>query len=485
MNIRISVRTKLFLSHVLIVVFIAGTAGAYFYLSAAESLMDGLKERLQASAGLISQTLDAEALRLIRTEEDTANPEYTAILDQLRTLKRMNPDIAFLYVMRLEAEKIFFVIDSDETNAQALPGNKYAHVLPSLRRGFTSMVVDDEIVTDEWGSFLSGYAPIKNAKGQFLVGIDMRADQVREKYSALRISGAVSLFAAVVLAFIMARMLANRFMMPIRVSISRCSSIAEGRYDERLDIQTNDELDRLIEAINTMSSSLSLSQRATQAAVDSLRQAKDELEIRVRQRTADLSEVNSKLSREVAERLVAQKALLEAATIDPLTRLFNRRVVQERLDLEVARNSRQNTPFTLIIVDLDHFKMINDTYGHDAGDSILVETGVRMKGIIRGQDTLARWGGEEFMILLPDTHSSGGLEVAEKVRLRIADTAYYFAGTEIRVTASLGVAQYQGDVEGMITAADQALYQAKNLGRNRVVLADEESQGGRMLISAE
>jgi diguanylate cyclase (GGDEF)-like protein len=475
MNIRISVRTKLFLSHILIVAFIAGTAGTYFYLSAAESLMDGLKERLQASAGLISQTLDAEALRHIRTEEDTASPEYAATLDQLRALKRMNPDIAFIYVMRLEAEKVFFVIDSDETNAQALPGKKYAHVLPSLRRGFTSMIVDDEIVTDEWGSFLSGYAPIKNAKGQFLVGIDMRADQVREKYGALRISGAVSLFAAVVLAFILARILANRFMMPIRVSISRCSSIAEGRYDEQLDIQTNDELDRLIEAINKMSSSLSLSQRTTQAAVDSLRRAKDELEIRVRQRTSDLSEVNNKLSQEVAERLVAQKALQEAATIDPLTRLFNRRVVQERLDLEVARNTRQNTPFTLIIVDLDHFKMINDTHGHDAGDSILVETGVRMKGIIRGQDTLARWGGEEFMILLPDTDTAGGLEVAEKVRARIADTTYYFAGKEIRVTASFGVAQYKGDLVGAIAAADQALYQAKNLGRNRVALADPES----------
>jgi diguanylate cyclase (GGDEF)-like protein len=475
MNIRISVRTKLFLSHVLIVLFIAGTAGTYFYLSAVESLMDGIRERLQASAALISQTLDAEALRHIRAEENTASPEYAATLDQLRTLKHMNSDIAFLYVMRLEAEKVFFVIDSDETNAQALPGKKYDQVLPTLLRGFTSMIVDDEIATDEWGSFLSGYAPIKNGRGQFLVGIDMRADKVREKYRALRISGAVALIAAVVLAFVLARILANRFMMPIRVSISRCSSIAEGRYDEQIDIQTNDELDRLIEAVNKMSSSLSLSQRTTQAAVKSLRKAKEELEIRVRQRTADLSEVNSKLSQEVAERLVAQKALQEAATIDPLTRLFNRRVIQERLDLEVARNSRQNTPFTLIIVDLDHFKMINDTHGHDAGDSILVETGVRMKGVIRGQDTLARWGGEEFMMLLPDTDSAGGLEVAEKVRARIADTTYYFAGKEIRITASFGVAQYGGDLEGAITAADQALYQAKNHGRNRVALADLES----------
>ena len=79
------------------------------------------------------------------------------------------------------------------------------------------------------------------------------------------------------------------------------------------------------------------------------------------------------------------------------------------------------------------------------------------------------------MILLPDTGSAGGREVAEKIRARIADTAYFFAGKEIRVTASFGVAQYDGDLEGAITAADQALYQAKHLGRNRVELADPES----------
>jgi diguanylate cyclase (GGDEF)-like protein len=468
LNVRLSVRTKLFLSHVLMVLLIAGSAGTYFYLSAVESLMNGLKERLQASAGLISQTIDADTLRHIRAAEDTSRPEYVAVLDQLRTFKRMNPDIAFLYLMRLEGEKVFFVADSDETSGQALPGKEYTQLLPSLLAGFTAMVVDDEVVADEWGAFLSGYAPIKNGRGQFLVGLDMRADKVREKYRALRISGAVSLAAAIVLAFALARLLANRFMLPIRVSISRGSSIAEGRYNERIELRTNDELDQLIEAFNNMSGCLSQAERKTHEAFSSLRRAKDELEIRVHQRTADLTEVNDKLSQEIAERLMAQKALQEAATIDPLTHLFNRRVIRERLELETARHHRHKTPFSLIIADLDHFKLVNDSHGHDAGDSILVETGLRMKGMLRGQDVLARWGGEEFMILLPDTDLAGGRTVAEKIRARIADAAYYFSGKAIRVTASFGVAQFAGDVDGLIATADQALYQAKNAGRDRV-----------------
>lgn len=468
LNVRLSVRTKLFLSHVLMVLLIAGSAGTYFYLSAVESLMNGLKERLQASAALISQTLDADSLRHIRAAEDTSRPEYVAVLDQLRTFKRMNPDIAFLYVMRLEGEKVFFVVDTDETTGQALPGKEYAQLLPTLLAGFTGVFVDDEVVADEWGSFLSGYAPIKNSRGQFLVGLDMRADKVSEKSRTLRISGAVSLAAAIVLAFVLARLLANRFMLPIHVSISRCSSIAEGRYSERIELRTNDELDQLIEAFNNMSGCLSLAERKTHEAFSSLRQAKDELEIRVHQRTVDLTEVNDKLSQEIAERLMAQKALQEAATIDPLTHLFNRRVIQERLELETSRHRRHKTPFSLIIADLDQFKNINDTHGHDAGDSILVETGLRMKGMLRGQDVLARWGGEEFMILLPDTDLAGGRMVAEKIRARIADAAYYFSGKAIRVTASFGVAQFEGDVDGLIATADQALYQAKNSGRDRV-----------------
>ena len=154
-----SIRLKLFLSHVFAVLLVSGSIGTYFYGSAAESLMDGLKERLQATAALISQTIDADTLRPLLTASDVSQPAYVDTLQKLRAFKRMNPDIAFLYVMRQEGEKILFVVDSDETEKQALPGTEYPQQLPSLVKGFTGVSVDTEILADEWGSFLSGYAP--------------------------------------------------------------------------------------------------------------------------------------------------------------------------------------------------------------------------------------------------------------------------------------------------------------------------------------
>jgi len=401
---------------------------------------------------------------------DTDNPEYRGTLENLCALRRMNPDIAFLYIMRQEGEKIFFVIDSDETDDQALPGKEYTAVPPNLIRGFTGVTVDNKINTDEWGSFLSGYAPIKNGMGQYLVGIDMRADNVRNKYRHLRISGFSSLIASIILAFVLARIMAGRFMIPVSLAISRCRSIVEGHLDEQIELRTHDEFDQLIDAFNTMSAALFKSQTQTQEAFTSLSRAKNELEIRVRQRTADLNEVNDTLSREIAERISTQKELQEAAARDPLTRLMNRRAIQERIEHEVFRNRRIQTPFTLVMVDLDHFKAVNDTEGHDAGDSIMIETAVRMKSMLRGQDSVARWGGEEFVILLPDTNLQGATIVAEKIRRRIADSPYFFSGKKIGVTASLGVAEFIGDpdTERLVAAADKALYLAKHRGRNRV-----------------
>jgi diguanylate cyclase (GGDEF)-like protein len=475
---KISIRNKLFLSHLLIVVFITATIGVYFYIHAAENLLNCLKERLKSSAALVSPMIDAEELLHIRSAEDTARPEYQRNLSKLRTLCRTNPDIAFLYVMRREGEQVYFVLDSDETEQQALPGTEYRHRFPRLMQGFTSVMVDDRIVSDEWGSFLSGYAPIKHGNGQFLVGIDMRANEVTAKYQNLRISGAVSVLAAIGLAFFLARFLSHRFMVPINLTIARCASVAVGRLDdERIAAQTHDEFDRLIEAFNDMLESLSASEQKTRAALASLNQAKEELEIRVRQRTQDLKEAHDQLSREVAERLVAQEALQEAAVLDPLTRLYNRRALQEKLENEAARSRRNLRPFVLILVDLDRFKSLNDSFGHDAGDNILMETALRMKSMIRRQDMIARWGGDEFVILLVETELKGGGIVAEKIRSRIADEPYYFAGQDIHLTASFGIAPYGGepDLDRVIHAADSALYKAKRNGRNRVEAGGEAS----------
>ncbi len=479
MNMHFSIRLKLFFSHILAVLLVSGSIGTYFYASAADSLLQGLKERLQSSAALISQMLDADNIRTITTDQTTQQEEYVQSLELLRQLRRMNPDIAFLYVMRQEGEKVYFVVDSDESKEQALPGQEYTTVVPGLINGFTGVSVDDTITTDKWGAFLSGYAPLKNGRGQYLVGMDMRADKVYSKYRDLRISGICSLLASIALAFVFSRYLASRFTGPIDLAIERCTAIAKGKLDEQITQSTNDELDQLLKAFNEMSAALAQSEQVKQEAFTALQRSKDELEIRVQQRTSDLNEVNTRLSLEIAQRIIAQNALQEAAMVDPLTQLFNRRAMSERFEHEGKRSLRNRVPFTIVFIDLDHFKEVNDQLGHDAGDTILIEAGIRMKSMLRSQDVVARWGGEEFVILLPETELCSGLLVAEKIRSRIGDAPFYAGGVAVEVTASFGLAEYEpgGDVARVLKEADEAVFIAKNKGRNRIELAMGRSCG--------
>jgi len=152
---------------------------------------------------------------------------------------------------------------------------------------------------------------------------------------------------------------------------------------------------------------------------------------------------------------------------------MNRRAMLEHLEYEAARFQRSRTPFTLLLADLDRFKSINDTYGHDAGDQALIQTSEQLVHDIRAQDLVARWGGEEFLILLPDTDLRGGLIVAEALREGVAAQKVAIGEQDLRLTLSIGVAAYGWGqtIHQCIKAADTALYQAKLEGRNRVVAA--------------
>lgn len=170
-----------------------------------------------------------------------------------------------------------------------------------------------------------------------------------------------------------------------------------------------------------------------------------------------------------------QKELEQAARTDPLTNLPNRRAMSEQLSQECVRSLRSKSDFVVILTDVDFFKRVNDTYGHEAGDDVLVEVSRRLRSMLRGQDTVARWGGEEFLILLPETGLTGGRLVAEKLRCTIADVPIAHRDIEIDVRMTFGVAVWlRGeDVERTIARADEALYRGKEGGRNRVVLAEE------------
>jgi len=163
-----------------------------------------------------------------------------------------------------------------------------------------------------------------------------------------------------------------------------------------------------------------------------------------------------------------EKKLIRLSLTDRLTGLFNRRKLDEALVIEHERANRSNQPFALIIADVDKFKEVNDIHGHQVGDQVLVELAEILRRGIRKIDTVGRWGGEEFMILCPNTDLGGARELAEKIRLAVE--AHVFP-VVCHKTSSFGVAEYQigEETELMIKRADEGLYRAKNSGRNQVV----------------
>lgn len=174
----------------------------------------------------------------------------------------------------------------------------------------------------------------------------------------------------------------------------------------------------------------------------------------------------------------ALEELARANRIDGLTQVFNRKHWEECLDKEFSRARRYGHNVALIMFDLDHFKKLNDTYGHQAGDRVLVDTASRIKSLLRLCDQFGRYGGEEFAIILPETDLSGALDVAERIRASIANTVIDFQGSAIKVSTSVGVAVIESShqkYEDLISSADFALYQAKKLGRNRVANAHDYS----------
>ncbi len=198
----------------------------------------------------------------------------------------------------------------------------------------------------------------------------------------------------------------------------------------------------------------------------------------VRVRTAYLQAQNDMLERKVSERTLelsaANKRLFDLATTDTLTGCANRRHLVERAHQAIALAHRSGLPVALLIADLDHFKRVNDTYGHVGGDRVLCAAAQTYRAHVRTSDVLARIGGEEFAVLMPDTSMEGGHILAERLRQAVADTIVDVDGHGVRFTTSIGLALLEKNesFDSLFARADAALYVAKNGGRNRVALAE-------------
>jgi diguanylate cyclase (GGDEF)-like protein/PAS domain S-box-containing protein len=218
-----------------------------------------------------------------------------------------------------------------------------------------------------------------------------------------------------------------------------CSCTATAHFNEQGEIEW---LDGVIEDISER-----------KKAEENLQKYQIELELRVRERTAALVEANERL-RDLSDR-------------DPLTMIYNRRKFFEFLDKEIVKAKRYARPLSLILIDLDHFKTVNDNHGHTVGDAVLKTITDVLGSTIREVDIFGRYGGEEFVVLAPETGAAGASALADKMRRAVENHSYPLVG---KVTISAGVAEFSDtdSVASFIDKADRALYDAKNKGKNRV-----------------
>jgi diguanylate cyclase (GGDEF)-like protein len=196
---------------------------------------------------------------------------------------------------------------------------------------------------------------------------------------------------------------------------------------------------------------------------------KGQLETAVKERTQDLE-------KEKVELVRTREQMRHFAEHDGLTGVWNHRIIVERLSNEVDRSMRDGTPLAVILADLDYFKHINDAMGHVAGDMTLRETGAIFQHAVRSYDWVGRYGGEEFLLILPGTVLDAAVTFAERLREKVDAHTFKYEGGELKRTMSCGVAASPHpkvkDQEALVRAADDALYVAKESGRNRVIRFD-------------
>ena len=210
-----------------------------------------------------------------------------------------------------------------------------------------------------------------------------------------------------------------------------------------------------------------------------LKEKREEYIVRIEEVKKEREKLRENFENVIDDIQEKNRILDKQSSMDPLTGIFNRRILEDRIDEELDRFHRYQEPFSLIFFDIDHFKKINDTCGHEAGDKVLIAIAKQITGMVRKLDVFARYGGEEFVIVMPDTDIKHGVHVAEKLRKGIENTAFEYDDKKVPVTISIGITEATKEdkqFQSIVNRADSLMYTAKKKGRNKVV-SDLDSVG--------
>lgn len=340
--------------------------------------------------------------------------------------------------------------------ADEWPGNPVGNIFRSyvpFSRFYQKTYVHNELITDANYQSLSGSVPILDEKNQTIavLGLDYSVGSELAKLEKLKSTCIVLIIASLLLSLLISFFISRSLNAPLNKLYEAAKKVSQNDYTPTVDIQTKDEFGLLGQVFNKMLANI-------QASFNKLDVMNKNLESLVTERTQELLETN--------EELQSKNRRLEIlSTTDMLTGLFNRRHIEEQIQIAINRSERYGQDMSLVMLDIDYFKSVNDTHGHDVGDNVLVSIAGILKNNIREVDVAGRWGGEEFIILI-QADNRGAMASAEKLRTIINDQDHGDAGN---VTASFGCTQYikNDTINRLIKRADQGLYKAKKNGRNR------------------
>ena len=377
---------------------------------------------------------------------------------------------ALYYLVLDELEDVANVVSSNEQITMFVVYSRSGAVLVDASQStprFDQAVdpVGEKIVSLSPGSIYLEWQPEQLVAGRPVVlgnstiggvAIGFSTLPLEEKINAMTRQSIVLMIVSMVIAGIISFLIARQITNPLGQLTNLAGRMASGDLSTSFDLQSRDEIGQLGSAFNQMS-------QAIQKREQDLRQLAEGLEKTVAERTEELRSKN-----EVLETL---------AITDPLTEAYNRRHFFELAEQEVQRAVRYQHPLSLMLIDVDHFKIVNDTYGHQVGDEVLVKIVQLFQENIRAIDVFARYGGEEFVVLLPETGCEETRGLAERICSLVSETPILSGESTVSVTLSIGVTCWQGDQEfnfdHLLSQADSALYQAKGMGRNSVVVWQE------------
>ncbi len=387
--------------------------------------------------------------------------------EKLRTgsLKELPSDVK--YILRLRGEEFFPGDFEIVYSAPGWGGTDFLKEDNRLKRGrrvkFFSRVerlVKNTLHRDPM--YFSYFFPLRG--GVYEVGISSMAYRKHIHRLVLKLIS-LSLFIFLSIVFVFPRFFKNCIINPVDQLLGAAREIERGNLNLEVPVMVRDEFGILSEAFNNMASSLRNSR-------EKILEYSRTLERKVVERTRDLMEKNRMLSQ-------MKRRLEEAAITDPLTGLLNRRGLYQLIEHEMRRARRKGSCFSLIICDIDDFKRINDTYGHDCGDNVLRTIARLLEDNSRKVDRVGRWGGEEFLMVLPETPLDGAVEVAEKIRRVIEAREFHYGKVSFRVTMTFGISLFSSATPSLhhcLKEADDALYRGKFLGKNTVVVWERNVQ---------